>query len=80
MEKLCMKVFLPTRCIERVNTVTMLPNGCALNLCKTENNPDLANKIIQIFTYIGECMPIEARWYVQQMDECSKTASHDEGT
>ena len=72
------KIYIPVT--QNYSFLKYVPNGCALNLCKTENNPDLANKIIQIFTYIGECMPIEARWYVQQMDECSKTASHDEGT
>ena len=44
------------------------------DLCK--RNDDL-DTVLHIFANIGECIPIEARRYVQQMDKCSKEATHD---
>ena len=44
------------------------------DLCKRNDDPDT---LLHIFSNISECMPIEARRYVQQMDKCSKEATHD---
>lgn len=47
------------------------------DMCKINNNPDLPRTILHILLNIGECIPIEARRYIQQMDKCTKESIHD---
>ena len=46
------------------------------NLCNTTASHILGN-LMDIYSKIGECLPLMARRYVQQIDECNKRVIHD---
>ena len=50
---------------------------CAPGLCKLDDKPEITKTVCKIYNSIGECDPIEARHYIQHMDDCDQPESHD---
>ena len=46
------------------------------NLCNTTAS-HIPSNLMDIYSKIGECLPLMARRYVQQIDECNKRVIHD---
>ena len=51
--------------------------ACAPGLCKLDDKPEITKTVCKIYNSIGECDPIEARHYIQHMDDCDQPESHD---
>ena len=50
---------------------------CAPGLCKLDDKSEITKTMCKIYNSIGECDPLEARHYIQHMDECDQPESHD---
>ena len=50
---------------------------CAPGICKLDDKPEITKTVCKIYNSIGECDPIEARHYIQHMDDCDQPESHD---
>ena len=51
--------------------------ACAPGLCKLDDKPEITKTVCKIYNSIGECDPIEARHYIQHMDDCDQPEPHD---
>ena len=50
---------------------------CVPVLCKLDDKPEITKTVCKIYKSIGECDPIEARHYIQHMDDCDQPESHE---
>jgi len=51
--------------------------ACSPVLCKLQNKAQINKAVCDIFNSIGECDPVETRYYIQHIDECNKPDIHD---
>ena len=51
--------------------------ACSSELCKLEPKADINKFVCDIYSSIGECNPLQARNFIQHIDDCCRPDTHD---